>query len=200
MLLHVLFSALLLTSSPAKKPMARERDDSASMLFPPGALETFDANWFGNHLRAMHEDRLDTLPGENLRFLWLRTFNHPVAIRIWSQAGHVRLRVVELDGQGGYEPGHPMLDRTIELAPAVWTRLRFELDALGFWTMPSADPNVGTMRDGAEWVLEGSRDGRYHAVTRQSPMGFTGPNGHSPYADLCLEMLRLSGLKPKAVY
>jgi hypothetical protein len=41
--------------------------------------------------------------------------------------------------------------------------------------------------DGAQWIMEGYREGRYHVVDRQSP-------APSAYADTGLFLLRRSGL------
>jgi hypothetical protein len=50
-------------------------------------------------------------------------------------------------------------------------RVLSQFEAMGFWQMPTPDPppvNVARC-DGAEWIFEGSRDGRHHVVVRWSP-------------------------------
>ena len=39
------------------------------------------------------------------RFLWLPSFHHPACVRIVKTGGAATLRLVVLDGFGGYEPG-----------------------------------------------------------------------------------------------
>jgi hypothetical protein len=51
------------------------------------------------------------------------------------------------------------------------TRVKGQLAAMGFWQMPTPDPppvNIARC-DGAEWIFEGSQDGRPHVVVRWSP-------------------------------
>src|SRR5262245_46652627 len=45
----------------------------------------FRSDWYSRHLRAMNEVALPFLVNddESYRFLWLRTFHHPVAIHLW---------------------------------------------------------------------------------------------------------------------
>lgn len=38
---------------------------------------------------------------EIYRFLWLRTFHHPIAVAAVALEGGAQLRFVELDGRGG---------------------------------------------------------------------------------------------------
>ena len=59
------------------------------------------------------------------------------------------------------------------------------LEHTEFWLMPTENPS--TMFDGAQWIMEGYREGRYHVVDRQSP-------DPSAYADAGLYLLRQSGL------
>jgi hypothetical protein len=53
---------------------------------------------------------------EEYRFLWLRTFHKPIAIRIWSDPPAAQMRVIRLSGNGGYNPGHIESDTTIKVS------------------------------------------------------------------------------------
>jgi hypothetical protein len=166
------------------------------LFFPPKVLaqdqpgNQFRNNWYSKHLRAMKEESLYSPEGdwvESYRFLWLRTFNHPVAVRIWK-CGSVRfISVKELDGAGGYEPGKLKLDRKRELTPDEWSGFMRHLNDSCYWQLPSQD-HAGDGNDGSQWILEGVKAGRYHVVDRWTPQ-----NGS--YRELCLFMLQLSGLK-----
>jgi hypothetical protein len=59
--------------------------------------------------------------------------------------------------------------------------------------MPTVDPRLHEerIRDGAEWILEGARDGRYHVVARLSPQDGT-------YREACLYLLNLSKIEVEA--
>jgi hypothetical protein len=44
------------------------------------------------------------------------------------------------------------------------------VDNFGFWKLPARrDPKDEIGVDGARWIMEGSKDGRYHVVDRWSP-------------------------------
>src|SRR3954467_6279291 len=96
----------------------RDCNDTAAdtFFFPPGALgdrsprfdgDQFARNWYSQHLRAMSEPSLSCKEpvGTTYRFLWLRTWGAPIAVRVEKTAKGVALNAVELDGAGGYEPG-----------------------------------------------------------------------------------------------
>jgi hypothetical protein len=150
-------------------------------------LGDFRKHWYSNALSSMREPSLLTGPAdaEVYRFLWLRSFHRPIAVRITRHDGAVRLHAVELDGAGGYEPGRIARRREGSLDEGDWRALQQQLEAIQFWTAPSEVEHHG--KDGAEWILEGWRDGAHHATTRWSPE--TGA-----YREAGLFFLRLSGL------
>ena len=61
---------------------------------------------------------------EEFRFIWMRTFDPPVAIRAFADKDGARLRVVRLDGKGGYELGKIDLDKTADLTKNDWDELK----------------------------------------------------------------------------
>jgi hypothetical protein len=52
------------------------------------------------------------------------------------------------------------------------------------------------MSDGAQWILEGTKGNDYHVVNRQSPDDNFHRNA-GKYRELCLHILKLSGLDLK---
>src|SRR5258706_15132529 len=92
----------ILTLVPAALP--------AQQYFPPGVLES-KANWYSRYLKALHEPSLWELSlhdpkAEVYRFVWLRSFHHPIAVRLvvrTNGSGWIHSRMTT--GQGGYEPG-----------------------------------------------------------------------------------------------
>jgi hypothetical protein len=129
---------------------------------------------------------------ESYRFLWLRSFHHPVAVRVWRSGAEHFLVVKQLSGAGGYAPGRLSVDRTRQLSNDEWDEFVRLLDGICYWQMPAEDSRLGN--DGARWILEGMKDGRYHIVDRWSPDG-------GDYRAACLHLLKLSGLgiDPKGV-
>jgi hypothetical protein len=171
--------------------------DSAEFFFPKGTIgikqQQFDEDsyvreWYSKHLRAMGEPSLscsDYRP-ESYRFLWLRTFGRPIAVRI-EIGRSIDLIAVELDGAGGGEPGEIARKIQRQLQANEWTTLSTALRNTAVWTMPSRDSRHGW--DGAQWVFEGRSRRNYHMVDRWSPK--TGA-----YRELCLMFVKLAGIMP----
>ncbi len=133
-------------------------------------------DWYSKHLNALHEPSLwessKTQKAQTYRFLWLRTFHHPIAIRLdVKPAGNSLLTTKISSGQGGYEPGRLIRNSTQKLSKQQTAWFLARIEELQFWSLPTKEaeePNVINL-DGAEWVLEGTKDGDYHLVDRWSP-------------------------------
>jgi hypothetical protein len=104
---------------------------------------------------------------EAYRFLWLRTFHNPIAVRVFRRGQDHRLEAVVLDGSGGYEPGKVSRRITKELSRDQWQIVIARLKEVQLWQMPTRSDNFGG-KDGAQWIVEARRDGRYHVVDRWS--------------------------------
>jgi hypothetical protein len=129
---------------------------------------------------------------DQFRFLWLRTFHKPVAIRITKQDSRIRLRAVRLSGAGGYEAGHMEVDRVLSLSEAEWKRLQELLDQAFFWETPARMPERSGL-DGSRWILEGRMNGKYHFVNWWSPVDPSRPP--SAFVHCCQYLLHLSKLQ-----
>lgn len=173
--------------------------------FPVGSFRSpnwndadlFVRRWYSGHLAAMEEPSLscgvleDT---ETYRFVWLRTFHNPVAVRIFRRGDRYGLEAVILDGAGGYEPGQVSRRVTKELSPAQWRSVIAALDELQFWQMTTGtDDIIGN--DGAQWIVEGRRDGRYHFVDRWG--GAEGVEGLASVGRLFLDIADLHDVGPR---
>lgn len=146
----------------------------------------FRVNWYSKHLKAMGEPSfLSNVEGESYRFLWLRSFHHPIAVRLWRSGHSYFLLVKQLNGAGGYEPGTLVTNRTRRLTESEWNDFLNYLEKSCYWQMPVDDEQ--RMPDGAQWILEGVRDNCYHIVDRQSPEV-------GDYREACLYLLKISGL------
>lgn len=154
------------------------------------AVSRFDACWFSNQLSAMKEPALwpPEKGVEAYRFTWLRTFNHPIAVRFEREGGKETIVGVELTGTGGYAPGLDLDRRSRELTSKEWNRLVEGVDATLLWKRESPSSRIG--HDGAEWILEGVRGGKYRVIVEWSP-GRSAP----AFVRACLDMVRASGLK-----
>jgi enterochelin esterase family protein len=102
------------------------------------------------------------------RFVWIRTFHHPISVRIQKTGSSAILRAVELDGAGGYAWGKIANEVNRELSPAELKAVVAKLNRTRFWRMAEEDPSQGGL-DGATWILEGSQEGKYRSVNRWCP-------------------------------
>ena len=102
----------------------------------------------------------------------------------------------KLSGEGGFDYGGLVINRIRKLSNAEWDRVKNHLSEISFWDLPTEPPatpnpdgsvNVGF--DGAQWILEGFRDGKYHVTDRWS--------AKAKYREACLYFLELSNLRVK---
>jgi hypothetical protein len=161
-------------------------------FFPPGTFPDSYAEWYRNFLCGLEEPRLNGLDGTAYRFLWLRTFHEPIAIRAIHLSGSTTLIVKQSDGQGGYDVGNVTINKSRPLTVDEWTRIVEKVEAIKFWTIPTGGEECGC--DGAQWVIEGVRDGQYHAVHRWSNKAI------QTLGPLCEVLIGLSGLAVSQTY
>jgi hypothetical protein len=160
----------------------------AQDYFPLGALgkdaasHQFSVDWYSKHLKALHEPSLWELSrkdphAEVYRFLWLRSFDHPMAVRLVirssgsgaSGSGWMNSRMTS--GQGGLEPGRITRYNVFLLTKAKTQEFLNALESANFWNLPALpEANEEEVHlDGAQWIVEGVRNGQYHVVDRWSP-------------------------------
>jgi hypothetical protein len=131
--------------------------------------------WYVKHLRAMHEPSLLKLSKDtskqSYRFLWLRTFHHPVSTRLEvADDGSAQLFVKVLNGKGGYDPGRMIINHTIKVSKDSVDYFLGLLQKADFWNIPTEQPESSAIGvDGAQWIIEGVGGGQYHVVDRWSP-------------------------------
>jgi len=134
--------------------------------------------WYSKHLVSLKEPSLWELSRqdpkvETYRFLWLRTFDRPISIRISVDSrGAVALTTKITNAQGGIEPGRLVQNRTKRLNKDLADWVLGMLEQYKFWDLPSyLEPKEGVINlDGARWIIEGVKNGRYHVVDRFSPI------------------------------
>ncbi|HVE79013.1 MAG TPA: hypothetical protein VNA89_09140 [Gemmatimonadaceae bacterium] len=152
--------------------------DTSGFYFPVGTLEPSHSGfdrflqcWFAQALRAMGEPRLagTAAPADRdaYRFLWMRSFDRPVAVRAERRRRRLTLTARMLAGRAGYDHGALALTRRRWLTEEDWDELDRLIEAARFWSLPAVSEREGL--DGATWVLEGARAGRHHVVHRWSP-------------------------------
>ena len=169
--------------------------DAEDYYFPKGALDPSRSkvdrilrDWYSKYLRAMMEPSLscgEKMDGFAYRFLWLRGFHRPIAVRIEKNGPSVTLNAVETDGTGGSAPGRIVKRTQRTLSPAEHDKFLMKLKQVGFWEMRKNQDRFGM--EGAQWVLEGAENGRYEVVDRWSP-------SPGAYRDVCLILLEFAGI------
>jgi hypothetical protein len=126
-----------------------------------------------------------------VRFTWLRTFHHPVFVRITRTAGRTHLIATELSGQGGYEPGKVQKRVERELSTAEAGVLNSILRRSPIFDEPSKVCNLGM--DGAQWIFERADQNGYRFINRWSPES-------GPSRDLGITVLKMTGWTFDEIY
>jgi hypothetical protein len=151
----------------------------AGEYVPAGVLgdsrsHQFRSYWYSKHLIAMREPSLwevsrQDSTAEVFRFLWLRSFHHPISVRLTVRKdGTGILTSKETDGKGGYAPGKLIRNLAATLSKEQTAFFLDRVEAFGLWKL--AMEKLGTTGlDGAEWIIEATKGGRYHIVDRWSP-------------------------------
>ncbi len=129
--------------------------------------------WYSAQLSALGEPSLFSLAGDSTaeayRFTWLRSFHHPIAVRLTPKPDGTGVLTVKIaSGAGGFRPGLLSQNTSLPLTQEQTQRFRLRLQQLKFWSLPNP-VNDGKGTDGSEWIIEGVRKGRYHVVDRWTP-------------------------------
>ncbi|HTC65260.1 MAG TPA: hypothetical protein VK709_20635 [Candidatus Saccharimonadales bacterium] len=153
--------------------------------FPTNSLDEslsssqFKEKWYSKQLSGLHETSLwqaskATEQIQVYRFLYLRSFHHPIVVRVdVSKDGKGLLTTKIGSGSGGNEPGHLIMNKTRRMSAQETSWFVNRIDELGFWQMPTIEKTDTIGVDGSQWILEGVKNGKYLVVDRWSPQ--TGP-------------------------
>jgi hypothetical protein len=167
----------------------------AGLLVPTNAdADELSREWYSKHLNAMGEPSLSCgTPEWTIRFTWLRTFHHPIVVRVANVRGEYRITATELDGAGGYEPGRVLRRQEAALIEADLRELQATVRRTQVANLPATDDRFGL--DGAQWIIEIATNDSYRAVNRWSPES-------GPVREVGLLLLRLStwSVDPSATY
>ena len=167
--------------------------DYTQHVFHKASSASFILTWYSKQLKTLEEPVLYTDSGKTVfRFTWLRTFHNPVAVRIEKQNGTYLLTWKVADGAGGYAPGKLITNESKVISMEEWDSFIRLLGRANFRQMPvKSRERMGT--DGAQWIIEGMQNGKYHVVDRWTPE-------NSDYEKCGSYLLGLTGLKIKHKY
>ena len=93
------------------------------------AVDTFRNQWFSHFLFRMKEPIIHEYKGsmEIYRFTWLRTFHHPVVLRLEKKEDSARLMSKVAEGAGGYYCGEMLLDTILSISIEHYDSLIYEI-------------------------------------------------------------------------
>jgi hypothetical protein len=170
--------------------------------FPAGIFGPHESelNWirkfYSSSLAAMQEPPLFPLKDKNVetyRFVWLRSFHPPVAVRLWKAGNQSYMSTKQLSNVGVPINGEAIFPKTLavnetqSITNEEWAHFQDLLKKAEFWPMPTIDETpIGL--DGSGWLLEGVKQDQYHMVHRQSPE-------QGAYREVCIYLLRVSRVK-----
>jgi hypothetical protein len=166
-------------------PAALCAQSAQAGYFPEGVFDDPGgvSSWYAYELRVLGEPSLFDLAenpsAESYRFLWLRSFDAPVTVRLDVNADGTGAVTAKIgDGPAGYSS----TTKVVEIDRRVLTRdqvqaFAAQVDKLDFWSLATdEDPPKGMVRvDGSEWIIEAVRGGEYQVVARWSPDGNPSP-------------------------
>ena len=134
----------------------------------PDRIDDRRRSWYSTQLCAMGETPLGkpSIGNTRIRFLWLRSFDPGIAVRVEHTAKGANLIAIELNGAGGGTAGAVARRMERPLAVEEWTTLQELIADSDFWNLQTFERNKG--RDGANWIIEVSVHDRYHIVDRWS--------------------------------
>jgi hypothetical protein len=162
-------------------------------LDPNEDSSRFQNEWYSKHLAAMNEPVFSKVAYKDreaavYRWLWLPSFKHPICVRITRKRDRAELRLIVLDGLGGYEPGQAAIERTIVLSPDQWAGIAQRIEQVGLWRMPTYEVRNYVVTDSTRLIWEGAGSGNGRVVVRETPIP-------EDYQSLFVSLLNLSGLK-----
>jgi len=156
------------------------RSQAQTEYFPHGVfgdnprVDHTISDMYSSSLRALDEPSFlalsKTQKNQSYRFLYLRAFHYPLAIRIDFEAdGTSRITTKTMTGIDSDPDHHPLVQsETSPLTKQQTSRFSEEIERQKFWQLAAMD-NSRRGLDGAEWIIEGAKDGNYHVVDRWSP-------------------------------
>jgi len=118
---------------------------------------------------------IDDRAAEIYRLTIIPAFYNPIKIRLEKHDANYILVAKRLSGQGDFDAGTLKAEKRRRLKPAEWEHLTQMLRDVSFWELPylekKPEPKPNDKAEticlhGSEWVLEGVKNGNFHAVNR----------------------------------
>lgn len=177
------------------KQRSRVRRCAQASYFPTGTLrQDRRAEWNTKYYAAMLEQSFTCFEDDEevYRLLYLASFEYPTAVRVWRNGTQYQIAIKQLSAELATEAGPEDLTYNVtrSLTAEEWNKIQELVNKASFWSMQSVDVrDLGL--DGATYLLEGKKDGKYHVVDRWSP------DNHEDFLELCGYLVELTKLFPK---
>jgi hypothetical protein len=181
---------------------ALERINASRLVtyFPPQTFANpldseFLLHWFSREMYALGEKPLwpPSSDGETVfRLTYLPAFRGPTYISIKIQpdgTGLVHIKTIDGFRQSA------TLDNDSAVPQDGTAKFLSELNRANFWDAPAELVKRGY--DGAEWILEGVKDGKYHVVVRWCPGEYTKDADEKAFGAAARLLFELAGQKNK---
>lgn len=176
-----------------------ERTNAAffQTYFPPQTFTSrgadFQVRWYSAEMYALGEKPLwppSSGPEPTYRLTYIPAFAGPTVITLTAPPdGKGRAAIKTLDA----ERETTKVDETVSASRDQLNRFLTLMDEAHFWTTPTELERTG--RDGAEWIMEGVKDGQYRIVVRWCPDIERKSTEEIPFAEAGLLMFEMAGRK-----
>ena len=165
--------------------------------FPPETFTSraadFEVAWYSRDLYRLGQQPLWPPASDServYRFTYLGAFSGPKAVILTvlpDGTGEIRMKTV----RESPDEGKSELPSTVSQGQA--SEFLRQVDKAHFWEMPTESQYRGL--DGAEWILEGVPEGKYHIVVRWCPDLYKHSPQDAAFAEAARFLFQLTGLK-----
>ena len=132
-------------------------------------------------------------PYEVYRFTWsayLKNAHNPLTIRIENDGKKAYLIAKYIRYNRFSNKDKLIIKDTITIDKNKWVEFKNIINSINFWNISPIEKTSIVVFDGSTWILEGSIDKSYHMVHRKMAK-------HKEIGEVCLYLLKLSGIKVK---
>ena len=167
----VLVVVLMALTCGSMRSQAQNFSDSPA--FDCSISRAADIKWYFKYLNAFSEPSLWAASKDSrrqlCRFLWLRTWDQAIIVRVDRNDDETATLILKTPhgGSDSDEPGTQGIVRMKKLSKEELVNIAEKFTTSGFWTMPSTASSNG--HEEAQWVLEATTNGHYHAMDGWSP-------------------------------
>jgi hypothetical protein len=125
------------------------------------------SRWYSRKLYDMEEPLVYNQKEKTIyRFIWLRSFHSPIVIRVEKLNDSIQLTWKLASGAGGYSTGDLVTNKSKTVSVKDWQKFLKLLTKAKYWQLDAEVGSIGA--DGAQWIIEGLSNNRYHIVDRWS--------------------------------